>query len=348
MKGKSAARFAGLILIPLGFAFGVGAFIVFVQNNLARLSALALDAQAAPPQAPLLPLALLSLLVLGAGFALNHEDRTLKALARIFSYCFLSLGAVMMVFPFFWMFSSAFKTSKEVTTFPPVWLPQSPNFDNFFRAFEKAPFERYFLNSLLVTALCVLSTGFTTILAAFAFSRLKFPGRDLLFTLLLSLMMIPFEMLVITNYETIALLKWIDSYPALVFPFLASIFYTYILRNFFLSIPDSLYWSARVDGSGNWRYLWRVMVPIAKPSLVTILLLNAITAWNSFMWPMLVINSTSMRTLPLGLYAFMTEGGMYFELLMAASTLVILPILLLFFFARKKIVAGVSRGGLKG
>ena len=169
-----------------------------------------------------------------------------------------------------------------------------------------------------------------------------------LFTLLLSMMMVPFEMLVITNYQTIVSWGLRDSLPALFVPFLASIFYTYILRNFFLSVPDGLYWSARVDGAGNWKYLWKIMVPIARPALVTIMLLNAITSWNSFMWPMMIIESTHNRTLPYGLQVFTTEAGTQFNLLMAASTVVILPIILLFLFARKQILRGVARGGLKG
>lgn len=274
--------------------------------------------------------------------------RARRVLARGSTYVFLGLGAVVMLFPFFWMFSSAFKSAQEVATFPPRWLPAAPRLENFAIAFEKAPFALYFLNSVMITLASVIGTGLVTILASFAFSRLKFRGRDLLFTLLLALMMIPFEMLVITNYETIAAWKLIDTRSALVLPFLGSIFYTYILRNFFLSIPEGLYWSARVDGASNWKYLWKVMVPIARPALTTIILLNAIASWNSFMWPMLVINSTANRTLPLGLYTFMTEGGMYFELLMAASTIVVLPIIVLFLFARKQIVGGVARGGLKG
>lgn len=274
--------------------------------------------------------------------------RARRVLARGSTYVFLGLGAVVMLFPFFWMFSSAFKSAQEVATFPPRWLPAAPRLTNFAIAFEKAPFALYFLNSVMITLGSVIGTGLVTILASFAFSRLKFRGRDLLFTLLLALMMIPFEMLVITNYETIAAWKLIDTRGALVLPFLGSIFYTYILRNFFLSIPEGLYWSARVDGASNWKYLWKVMVPIARPALTTIILLNAIASWNSFMWPMLVINSTANRTLPLGLYTFMTEGGMYFELLMAASTIVVLPIIVLFLFARKQIVGGVARGGLKG
>ena len=277
-----------------------------------------------------------------------RANRLRALLARGATYFFLALGAVVMLFPFFWMFTSAFKTPQEVATFPPRGLPAAPRFENFATVFEKAPFGSYFLNSALITAASVAGTGLVTILAAFAFSRLKFPGRNLLFTLLLSLMMIPFEMLVITNYETIAAWRLIDNRLSLFIPFLGSIFYTYILRNFFLSIPDGLYWSARVDGAGNWTYLWKVMVPIARPALTTIVLLNAITSWNSFMWPMLVINSTANRTLPLGLYVFMTEGGINFELLMAASTVVVLPIILLFLIARKQIVGGVARGGMKG
>ena len=271
-----------------------------------------------------------------------------KYIRQFFLYLILLLIAFVMVFPFFWMFTSAFKTVQEINTFPPQWLPSGLYLENFEIAFSKAPFARYFVNSILVTVSSVLCTGATTILASFAFSRLKFPGRDVIFSLLLSMMMIPFEMLVITNYQTIALWGMMDALPALVLPFLSSIFYTYIMRNFFLSIPDSLYWSARVDGSSNWRYLWKVMVPIARPSLVTIMLLNAIASWNSFMWPMLIINSTANRTLPLGLYVFITEGGTHFELLMAASTVVVLPIIILFLFARKQIVNGVARGGLKG
>jgi multiple sugar transport system permease protein len=263
-------------------------------------------------------------------------------------YASLSFGALIMVFPFYWMFVSAFKTVQEINKFPPLWLPGAFRLDNFIAAFRMAPFATYFLNSVLVTLACVLCTAFTTILGAFAFSRLKFPGREILFSLLLSMMMVPFEMLIITNYTTIIKIGLNDTVPALIVPFTSSIFYTYILRNFFRTVPDSLYYSARVDGAGNWRYLWRVLVPMARPSLVTIMLLNALVAWNSFMWPLMVIKSTPNRTLPFGLYAFTTEAGSSTELLMAASTVVVLPMILLFLFARKYIISGVARGGMKG
>lgn len=272
----------------------------------------------------------------------------MKNWKKVLIYALLIFGAAIMVFPFVWMILSSMKTAVEVNTTPPTFFPAHPTFENYVYAFQKAPFLRYFANSVIVTVACVACTMFTTILASFAFSRLKFPGRDLLFSLLLSMMMIPFEMLIITNYQTIVSWKLIDTLPALIIPFTSSVFYTFILRNFFLSIPDSLYYSARVDGASNWKYLWRIMVPMAKPSLVTIGLLNAITCWNSFLWTVIATNSTEVRTLPFGLYAFMTTSGIRYERLMAAATIVVVPMIILFILFRKDIVTGVSRGGLKG
>ena len=271
-----------------------------------------------------------------------------RKLSRFLIYLFLTMGAIIMLLPFFVMFTSAFKTTQEINKFPPQWLPSHLSLDNFRRAFAMAPFATYFLNSVVVTVCSVGLTTLTTILAAFAFSRLRFPGRNVIFSLLLSLMMIPFEMLIITNYSTIVALKLWDTLPALILPFTSSIFYTYILKNFFDSVSDSLYWSARIDGASNWRYLWKVLVPMARPSLMTIVLLSALASWNSFMWPMYVISSKQNRTLPWGLQVFTTEAGSYPERLMAASTLVVLPVIVLFLFARKHIMQGVSRGGLKG
>ena len=268
--------------------------------------------------------------------------------ARGMMNVFLWLVLIVMLLPFFVMFSSAFKTTQEINRFPPQWLPSKVSMDNFVKAFSMAPFAKYFFNSVFVMVCSVSVTTFTTILAAFAFSRLRFPGRNLIFALLLSLMMIPFEMMIITNYSTVVDLGLWDNIWALILPFTSSIFYTYILKGFFDSVSDSLYWSARIDGSSNWRYLWKVMVPMARPSLMTIILLNSLASWNSFMWPMYVISSDQNRTLPWGLQVFTTEAGSHPELLMAASTVVVLPVIILFLFARKYIVRGVARGGLKG
>lgn len=271
-----------------------------------------------------------------------------RKLNQVAIYALLTVGAVVMIFPFFWMIVSAFKSPEEVAATPPVWLPSELRFDNFKYAFNTAPFGQYFINSLIVVVSCVTLTLMTTILSAFAFARLKFPGRDVLFACILALMMIPYEMLIITNYSTMASWKLIDHRIALIIPFTASIFYTFILRNSFFAVPDSLYWSARVDGAGNWKFLWRIMVPMTKHAISTIVLLNAIISWNSFLWPLLVINSSVNRTLPLGLFAFITEGGVRYERLMAAATVVVVPMILLFLATGKRIVSGVATGGLKG
>lgn len=271
-----------------------------------------------------------------------------KNIVKFILYLLLILGALIMVFPFIWMILGSFKTHAEIIQNPPKIFPSNFSFENYLKAFQMAPFGKYFFNSIIVMVLSVLCTTTTTILGAFAFSRLKFPGKDIIFSILLSLMMIPFEMLIITNYTTVVKLKLINTIPALVLPFVSSIFYTYILRNFFDTIPDSLYYSARIDGASNWKYLWRIMVPMAKPSLFTIILLNALSSWNSFIWPMYVTTDGHSRTLPYGLQVFTTEAGSLQELLMAASTIVVLPMIIIFIFARKYIVSGVSRGGLKG
>lgn len=266
-----------------------------------------------------------------------------------FIYFFLIIGAMIMLFPFYWMITGAFKTANEIAQIPPTIFPKDPtNLENFKFAFETSPFGTYFKNSVICVIFCTASCAFTTILAAFAFSRLRFPGRNVIFSLLLSLMMVPFEMLIITNYRTIVSWQMHDTLYALILPFTASIFYTYILRNFFDSVPDALYQCAKVDGCSDWKFLWKIMVPMAKPSLVTILLLNAIATWNSFLWPMIATNSKEVRTLPFGLYAFISEGGARNERMMAAATIVVIPMIVVFLFARKYIVNGVARGGLKG
>ena len=267
---------------------------------------------------------------------------------KIIVYILLSIGSFIMIFPFIWMILSAFKTSQEIIAFPPKLFPSQFNFSNFVKAFQMAPFAKYFFNSVIVMIFSVICTTFTTILGAFAFSRLEFKGKEIVFAILISLMMIPFEMLIISNYTTIVKLKLYNTLPALILPFVSSIFYTYILKNFFDTVPNSIYYSARIDGASNWFYLWRVMVPLAKPSLFTIILLNALSSWNSFMWPLYITSDSRSRTLPYGLQAFTTEAGSFHELLMAASSVIVIPMIILFIFARKYIVSGVSKGGIKG
>lgn len=267
---------------------------------------------------------------------------------RSTTYVVLVVGAAAMLLPFYWMFVSSFKTASEVNTTPPTWLPSTLAPDNFRYAFDAAPFERYFINSLVVMVVNVVVSTLVTILAAFAFSRLRFRFREVVFALCVAMIMVPFELIVITNYSTIADLGWTDNLTALIIPFTSNVFSVYVLRNFFMSVPDALYYSARVDGASNWQYLWRIMVPLARPALATIALLNAVASWNAFLWPLLVVTSPENRTLPIGLFAFITDGGVRYERLMAAATLVVVPVIALFLVARKQIVSGVARGGLKG
>ena len=279
----------------------------------------------------------------------NSASRESFSFGKILMYIILFIGALIMIFPFYWMITGAFKSKLEVNLIPPTLFPENPfNLENFIYAFKTAPFAIYFRNSLIALLGCIVTCSFTTILAAYAFSRLRFPGREVIFSLLLSLMMVPYEMIIITNYRTIVNWKLHNTLWALILPFMSSIFYTYILKGFFDSVPESLYQAAKVDGCSDWKYLWRVMVPMAKSSLATIILLNAIATWNSFLWPMIATNSKEVRTLPFGLYAFMTEGGQRNERMMAASTIVVIPMIIVFLFARKYIISGMSRGGIKG
>ncbi|MCZ8511016.1 carbohydrate ABC transporter permease [Paenibacillus filicis] len=263
-------------------------------------------------------------------------------------YALLSIGGVLMVLPFLWMLSTSLKSPSEVMVMPPKWLPAALNVTNYAKAWSMASFSQYLLNSVIVTVVSTIGELITTILAAFAFSRLRFYGRDLLFTILLGTMMVPGEVLLIPNYVTLSQLGWIDRYEALIVPWLASMFAIFLLRQYFLSIPVQLYYAARIDGSGDFKYLWNIMVPLAKPALVTVVLFKAIGSWNAFLWPLIVTNTKEMRTLPVGLTSFTTEAGTDYELLMAASAMIVVPMLLLYLVFERYLIEGISRGGLKG
>lgn len=271
-----------------------------------------------------------------------------KRIVNIFLYAILTIGALTMLLPFFWMISTSFKTAGQAIAMPPVWIPKDLQISNYEKALSMAPFGKYFLNSVLVTAISTTGELITTILAAFAFSRLEFYGKNVLFLLLISTMMVPGELLTIPNFVTLSNWQLINTYPSLFLPFLANVFSIYILKEAFEAIPDEIYYAAKVDGSSDWRYLWTVMVPMAKSSIVSIAILGIVGSWNSFMWPLIVTTEQSMRTLPVGLQAFTTEAGTQFELLMAASTIVVIPMIIVYLFLQKNIIEGLASGGSKG
>lgn len=269
---------------------------------------------------------------------------------KVLTYIFLSIIALWIFIPFYWMILTALKTQAAIESDPPILFTWNLQWNNFKDAFAHAPFATYFKNTIIVAVISTAGTLITTILSAFAFARLEFKGRDILFTILLSTMMIPGEMLVITNYVTVSQLGWMNSFAALTIPFMTSIFYVFFLRQTFKQIPNELYLAAKVDGTSDFKYLWKVMIPIAQPTLITITILNAISSWNAYVWPNLVADDPSMRLVTNGLRtAFSTEQGITIvNLQMAAATTITLPLLLVFLILKKYIIRGVSRSGIKG
>lgn len=267
---------------------------------------------------------------------------------KILKYVFLVLGAIVTIFPFVWMVSTSLKTGQQVYELPPSLFVSEAQIDNYFEVIRRIPFGKYFLNSVLVSLIVTFATVITSILAAFAFSRIKFWGRDIIFSIFLGTMMVPGEVLVIPNYVTLARLGWINTRMALVAPWIVSVFAIFLMRQYFLGIPESYYYSARIDGCSDFKYIWKVMVPISRPAIITIVLLKLIYSWNEFLWPLIVTNTPDMRTLPVGLAVFSTEAGTLYHLLMAASTMIILPILIVYILLKKYIIGGVVRSGVKG
>ncbi|MCH4057159.1 carbohydrate ABC transporter permease [Lapidilactobacillus gannanensis] len=269
-------------------------------------------------------------------------------IAMVLRYVILILGGIIMLMPFLWMLSTSLKTQPETVKIPPIWIPKQLQFSNYIDAFKAAPFAQYFLNSIFVTTVTTVGQLFTSILAAFAFSRLNFYGKNIIFVIFLGTMMVPVEMLIIPNFVTLSKLHLVNTYAALIVPWLASFFTVFTLRQNFQSVPDQLYYAAKIDGASDWHYLWHVLVPISKSTITAVTVLQVIGSWNSFMWPLIVTNSENLRTLPVGLQAFTGDAGTNYAQLMAASTFVILPMVILYLFLQKYIIAGISKTGLKG
>ncbi len=257
------------------------------------------------------------------------------------------LGCCIMLMPFFWMATTSLKVESEILKRPPQWLPNSLQWINYAKAWNAAPFGRYFFNSFFIAITTTIGEVLTTILAAYAFAKMRFLGKNVLFAALLGTLMIPGEMLLIPNYVTINRLGWFDKYEALIIPWLVSVFGIFLLRQFFRSVPDELLDAARIDGCSRLRFLFQIVVPLSKPAIVTVALFKFIGSWNAFLWVLIMTNREEMRTVPVGLHVFSSEVGTAYEQLMAASMLAIIPVLLLFFFTQKQFIQGISRTGLK-
>ena len=268
--------------------------------------------------------------------------------ANILKYAVLLIGAFFTLLPFLWMISSSFKTPAEIIKIPPVLVPAELQWQNYVEAWTAAPFGRYLINTIIITVFTTVGVLITSVLSAFAFSRLRFPGKDLVFSLFMATLMIPGEMLIITNFLTITKLHWIDTYQAMIVPWVSNVFYIYLLTQFFLQVPDALYLAAKVDKCSDLKFMLRIMVPMNKSAITTIAILNIIGSWNSFLWPLLVTTSQEMRVHSNGLIRFQTEAGTDYELIMAASCILVVPIILVFLFLRKYVLEGVAFNGVKG
>ena len=265
-------------------------------------------------------------------------------------YLFLFIMAAIVLFPFYWMVISSLKSLAEYRLSPPTFFPKTILLSNYAEAFTTASLGRLFMNTMYVGLVSTLLSLAITIFTAFAFARLEFKGKELLFAALLATMMIPGELFTITNYSTVISFGWLNSYTVLIVPFLVSIFYIYLLRQNFLQIPNELYLAAKVDGTSDFKYLWKVMVPLSLPTLISITILKMMGAWNSYIWPRLVANDEAHRMITNGLRNAFTDttGDVNYPVQMAAVALVSAPLFLVFVFLRKYIMSGVSRSGIKG
>ena len=281
-------------------------------------------------------------------------DKILHIIGMTLIYLFLAIMALIIIFPFYWMLITSLKSTEEIRRTTQTFFPEVVMWSNYVDVFKEFKFVTYLRNTLIVGIISTLGTLITTIFAAFAFARLEFKGRDLMFSILLMTMMIPGEMMVITNYITVSNLGWLKDatgvFTSMIVPFWISVFNIYLLRQNFKQIPNELYLAAKVDGKSDWSYLWKVMVPLAKPTLITIFILKLMGAWNSYVWPNLVADKEQYRLISNGLRSSFSTvtGEPQYGLQMAATVLVTVPLLLLFIFFRKYIMRGVGRAGIKG
>lgn len=278
---------------------------------------------------------------------MNAPQQDKRFMIMVFS--FLCLGALFFLFPFFWMISTSLRGSEELFLYPPNLIPEKPFFQNYLDIWDKAPFGRYFFNSVLVTTAITLGEIATSVLAAYAFSKIPFPGRDRLFLAFLGTLMIPNIVTLVPVFVIVRKLNWIDTYLGLIVPEMATVYGIFLLRQFFMTIPQELDDAAKIDGFSRWSTLIRIYIPLSVPAIMALAIISFINNWNNFFWPLVVTNSDAMRTLPIGLRFFMEgEGSGEWQYLMVAATLIIIPPLIVFLLLQKFFVRGMTMTGIKG
>lgn len=283
--------------------------------------------------------------------AIEKKSKTKNIILKVLVYIFLIIWAIVVLFPFYWMILTSLKSYSAYNgEYIPKFFTLSPTLENYVQAFTAVPLPRYFLNTLIFTLITTALMLIVVVLAAFAFARLNFKGKDFTFTAFLSLMMIPNELVIITNFVTITNLGLRNTFTGLILPSVTSVFYIYLLKENFEQIPDSLYKAAKVDGTSDLKYLFKVMIPICKPTIVTVVILKIIECWNAYVWPRLITDNEMYYLVSNGIQTI-RESGFGREnipAMMAAVVLISIPLIILFLIFHKKIMEGVSRGGTKG
>ncbi len=276
------------------------------------------------------------------------ENRPQAVAGRALLHLALIVGGFFMLAPLAWMLSTSLKDPGQIFVYPPQWIPRPVAWANYAETVSVMPFARYYWNSIVTASAVTALQLLTSSLAAFAFARLRFKGRDLLFLLYLATMMIPFPVTMIPNFITMRLLGWIDTYKALILPPAFSAFSTFLMRQYFMSLPLELDDAARVDGASSFRIWWQIALPLSGPVLATLGIFTFLGQWNSFLWPLIVTNSDRVLTLPVGLAAFQGQYRVEWNLLMAGSVIALVPILIIYLIGQKWFVRGITLTGMGG
>jgi multiple sugar transport system permease protein len=274
--------------------------------------------------------------------------RLLKVALDVLWYLVVTILALAVMLPFIWMIVTSFKSQTEVFAYPPTWIPQQPQWQNYLEVWKQAPFGRYYLNSTIVALAVTVGQLTSCILAAFAFARMNFKGKNAMFLIFLSTTMISSQVTLVPSYLIMRSLDWIDHYQALIVPFLANAFGVFMIRQSFRTIPRELEEAAKLEGCGRFRFLVQIMLPLCKPILASQALFAFMGNWNSYLWPLIITNRDSMRTLQIGLRYFVSgEGGTQWGIYMAAAVVISLPVILIYFLVQKTFVESMASTGLK-
>jgi sn-glycerol 3-phosphate transport system permease protein len=267
----------------------------------------------------------------------------------IAAYLGMALCVLLIGLPVYWMMIGAFKQTAEVYQIPPTWIPAQPTFDNFGAAWNSAPFSRYYVNTAITTLFGCGFEIFFAVTSAYAFVFLRFPKKEWLFLILLAALMVPDEVTILPNYLTVAKLNWINTYQGIIVPGASVAYGTFLLRQYYRTLPPDILDAAKVDGAGHRRTLWSIILPLAQPVIISFGLLSLVAKWNDFLWPLIVTNTQAMRVLPIGIYWLMVEeGSIEWGVVMAGTLFVVLPVVIVFLYAQRYIVDGIAAGAVKG